>query len=285
MTHHCPSCSKLYKLAYFKSRSYICPSCGVAVNIEDNSFVTTVQNPKIMPLSPFTIGKNGHIRGIHYTIIGFLAYSGIDESWMTEEWILHSTQGTHMLEYDFYDKKYYLYIPVSSQEQAEITSRLKVDESYESRLQQAGGEFPYLIKVPDTVHIREGVYQTMYYTEERDEVDTELYKKVTIPENEILEGFRLDQSTSGKIQKAIPVQKSDRKRGGVCVFISIFMGLFLCIFSFIPGIFAPRCEPAPPATSGTGSSLLTPTPTDRNCRNSTRGIWGRSFTGGGSGGK
>ncbi|NKC14595.1 MAG: DUF4178 domain-containing protein [Gammaproteobacteria bacterium] len=179
--------------------SIACGYCGSVLDATDGEYSVLQTYTRLeRPAAPLSLGMQGTIKGVAFTVIGVVEYRDTDFGKWLEFAIFSPTHGYAWLEYDH--GHFVFSRRVRDLPESEIIARAKtpfyakghefqVFSHYVAVVAFVEGELTYVASIGDRIHLIDGIAPPYIYTVERTEEEVEYLFGEYLPAEEVLESF------------------------------------------------------------------------------------------------
>ncbi len=187
-------------------RTLNCEYCGAVMDTRKDYAVLAQFSEQNKPQGcPLEIGMEGEIKGVHFTIIGMVAYvSTYGDRW-TDLHLYSETHGYAWLSYQlghFTFTRRVRYLPDRDMRNLSPKTGLHVNnrsylffEAYQATITYVAGELTWIAKVGDTSLIRDAISPPYLFTLEETENELEYYLTEYLEPEDIQNGFTVTDTT------------------------------------------------------------------------------------------
>ena len=228
-----------------KIQSLNCQYCGAVMDAKNDFAVLAKFTEQKAPLySPLTIGMEGEVKGVQFTVIGIISWLA-HSSWWIDYQIFSPTHGYAWLSYE---NGHWIFMRrtrnLPSQSLWLLSTRQSVHvkeqefhffEKYQASITYVSGELTWVAKVGDKTMIAEAIAPPYIYEAERSDVESEYYIGEYIAADIILDSFMAtDKYPPAKLHPLKPYQSNIleplAKASKPFAFLSLIIVIILMLF-------------------------------------------------------
>lgn len=173
---NCTQCAaplKLYGGRQVKSLN--CGYCGAVLDTREEFKVVQKFKNVSRPFCPISLGMQGRIKGVNFTVIGMIQYSSVDSRWINL-FLFSPTHGYAWLEYE---NGHFVFSRMVRDKPSGFNKNLikstfkvrgktfKVFDSYNATVSFVEGELTWVAKVGDKVNITDGIVPPYVFSVEQ----------------------------------------------------------------------------------------------------------------------
>lgn len=198
---NCTSCGAPLTLhgGGHKIRTLNCEFCGAVLDARKEYSVLAKYSEVTPPrYSPLKAGMEGEINGVHFTVIGIVAWKSIDDDWVDYQ-VFSQTHGYAWLSYEgghwvftrrVRDTPHTRFRSLAPKSLVTIGERTyRFFESYSAKITYVSGELTSIAKVGDETYIADSVDPPYMFSQEGNVVEVEHYLSEYIFPELITESF------------------------------------------------------------------------------------------------
>ena len=250
----CPQCDATVTLfGGDEAKSAACRKCGGHVDVSGSTpaLVARLVSDRKRPRMPLKLGQQGTLRGVDYRVVGYMRLHEKEEGthYFSNEFLLHSDKGYRWLvmenrhfslctELDVRPLRFHPKNKVAGSRFTFNDRRWRIFESGKTDIVWVEGEFPWVAKLGDTNHYMDAVSPPYMLSAEWTRNEMEWIEAEYIPQDEIVEAFKIDAKRFRKPAKIAPNQPYPttrfRKQAQWIMLAMFVLNLLLALFVGLP---------------------------------------------------
>lgn len=228
-----------------KIKSLTCQYCGTVMDAHNDFKVLAQFSEQQKPAnSPLSMGMQGRIKGIHFTVIGIIEWYSEGSQWIDYQ-IFSSTHGYAWL---VHDRGHWIFLrrtrhlPSKSlwsisllQSFTAQERKFRLYERFNAQITYVVGELTWIARVGDQTQLAEAIAPPYIFSEERSDKETEFYFGEYIDALEIESEFGADKKyPASKMHPLKPYQSKViaplAKAAKPFAWLSLFVSLLIIFF-------------------------------------------------------